>query len=69
MFDHEIEVKHRREPKTITMSQQPSESSIYITGTSVDLTTCWKEVLSRMPTDLYTALKAALGEVEASART
>lgn len=66
MFKHEIEVRHRRDPMAVQLGlDTPSESYLEITGISQDLTTCWKEVLSRMPTDLYTALKAAMGEHDA----
>ena len=60
MYIHEIELRIRRDPMALTVNEAPIESTVTIDAESPDLTEAWCEVLSRMPSDVYAALKAAM---------
>ena len=60
MYIHEIELHIRRDPMALTLNEPPIDSSVTICAESFDLTQAWHEVLSRMPSDVYAALKAAM---------
>jgi len=62
MFEHEITVVHRRSPFVLTLSEVPRESRTEVEASSQDLTEAWREALSRMPNDLYGALREAMRE-------
>ena len=64
MFDHDLQVFHRRHPMTQTLGEHASRSDVEIHASSSDLTEAWRELLSRMPSDLYAALKAAMPDQE-----
>ena len=60
MYIHEIELRIRRDPMALTVNDAPTQSTVTIDAESPDLTEAWHEVMSRMPNDVYAALKAAM---------
>ena len=62
MYHQEIELLIRRDQTYLTVNETPIQSSVTIDAESPDLTEAWREVLSRMPSDVYAALKAAMAE-------
>ncbi len=62
MFNHTLRLTHDRDPMTLTLGDAPYASSIEIEANSQDLTEAWRELLSRLPNDVYAALKAAMPE-------
>jgi len=57
---HEIELRVSRDLAYLTLSEAPIQSSVTIDAESPDLIEAWHEVLSRMPSDVYAALTAAM---------
>jgi hypothetical protein len=64
MFHHDIHFAHTRHPLTASMGDADTSSAISISVDSADLVEALSELLSRLPNDLYAALKSALGMVE-----
>jgi len=60
MFKHTIRLMHDREPLTSRLDKADSDSDIEINVQSMDLQAAWEELLTRMPTDLYEALRRAM---------
>ena len=59
-FTHHLSLVHDREPATVRMTRAAVESSVAVDASSEDLTEAWRELLSRMPPDVYAALVAAM---------
>lgn len=64
MFDHTLRLNHSRRPTTQTLDDIPSESHVEVDASSTDLTEAWRELLSRLPNDVYAALKGAMTAVD-----
>ena len=62
MYHHEIELRVSRDLAYLTLNEAHIRSSVTIDAESPDLIEAWREVLSRMPNDVYAALKAAMAE-------
>ena len=62
MFTHRLQLDHYRDPLAVTLSDVPVDSTLNIESTSTDLTEACRELLSRMPADLYAAMKQAMDE-------
>lgn len=62
MFDHTLGLEHRRSPLDISTfgGPAPSTSEVSVSAHSDDLVECAKELLSRLPSDVYQALKEAM---------
>lgn len=60
MFRHEIELRIDRSDMAATIGTDPADSTTLISARGTDLTSVWAEALSRMPNDVYQALKNAL---------
>ena len=60
MYHHEIELRVSRDLAYLTLNETPIQSSVTIDAESPDLIEAWHEVLSRMPSDVYAALTAAM---------
>lgn len=60
MFEHRLRFEHRRTQVLRSDASIPVESDLEVDATSVDLVECCKEMLSRLPEDLYKALSVAL---------
>lgn len=61
MFNHHLRFEHDRSLIGGDFATPEASSTVDITATSGDLTEAWHELLSRMPNDLYAALKQAMG--------
>lgn len=61
MFRHALEVHHRRTSEVHHIGQRPIDSDVNVAAESDDLVETWKEVIRRMPSDLYSALREAMG--------
>ena len=59
---HALDLTHRRSAVATTYSRASADSTVSVDATSQDLTEAWRELLSRLPSDLYAALKAAMTE-------
>lgn len=64
MFLHELRLSHRREPVALRYGEPDSRSEVDVNASSSDLTEAWAELLSRLPSDVYAALKAAMAPEE-----
>lgn len=65
MFHHDIHLAHTRHPLTSPVGALgEASSSVSISVDSTDLVEAMQELLSRMPNDLYAALKQALEMVD-----
>lgn len=66
MMEHGLRLNHRRSPiDTSTVGgRRPPSSDVDVAADGQDLTECWSELLSRLPNDVYAALKAAMGDDE-----
>jgi hypothetical protein len=62
MHEHRLYLRHNRTTFAPTLGEHPSESDLEISASSTDLTEAWREALSRMPNDLYAALKKAMDQ-------
>jgi len=62
VYHHEIELRVSRDLAYLTLNEAHIRSSVTIDAESPDLIEAWREVLSRMPNDVYAALKAAMAE-------
>lgn len=62
IYVHMMELSHRRAPVSATYGQASADSDMSISARSEDLTEAWRELLSRLPPDVYAALKAAMQE-------
>lgn len=60
MYEHELRFTHRRRSILRTYDTAPTESEVEIDASSMDLTEAWKELLSRLPNDVFAGLKAAM---------
>lgn len=60
MFDHELMLVHRRRPMMEELGVCTAASRTEITSDSHDLVEAWREMMTRMPSDVYGALKAAM---------
>lgn len=60
MFHHTIRIGHNREPLIVRLTKASVDSDVDITADSTDLVLAWEEALSRMPSDLYEALRRAM---------
>ena len=60
MFSHTLRFTHDRVPLTVTLSKASADSDLEINSRSDDLQTAWEELLTRMPSDLYEALRRAM---------
>jgi hypothetical protein len=60
MFTHELRLIHSRTPSIVSMEEYRVDSAIDISTSSVDLTEAFRELLSRLPNDVYAALKDAM---------
>jgi hypothetical protein len=57
---HDLRLTHSRQSQTFVFGVTNADSEIDISTNSDDLTEAFRELLSRMPTDLYQALKDAM---------
>ena len=62
MHEHRPYLRHNRSTFYQTFSAHQSESEVEVNVSSTNLTEAWREALSRMPNDLYAALKAAMDQ-------
>lgn len=60
MFMHRLELRHDRDDLAPTMDRPEADSALNVAASSQDLTEAWRELLSRLPNDVYAALKAAM---------
>lgn len=60
MFNHHLRFEHDRSLMAGDFATPDARSTVDITATSGDLTEAWRELLSRMPSDVYAALKQAM---------
>jgi len=60
VYHHEIELRVSRDLAYLPLDETLIQSSVTIDAESPDLIEAWCEVLSRMPNDVYAALKAAM---------
>ena len=60
MYAHTLTLTHDRETIALLMGEVNTSSSVDIDAHSTDLTEAVCELLSRLPSDVYAALKAAL---------
>ena len=60
MHEHVLKLEHERSPVTSVLSSPDSDSTVEVTASSSDLTEAWRELLSRLPSDTYEALKEAM---------
>lgn len=58
-LEHDLNVRHQRTGPAV-IGRTPASSAVDVSATSTDLTEAWRELLSRLPSDLYAALKAAM---------
>jgi len=63
VYHHEIELRVSRDLAYLPLDETLIQSSVTIDAESPDLIEAWHEVLSRMPSDVYAALKAAMPKV------
>jgi hypothetical protein len=62
-YKHELEVRHKKMTMLQTFGRHVTDSVVEIDCESSDLTEAWKEVIARMPSDVYLALKEAMANV------
>jgi hypothetical protein len=60
-MEHTIEITHRRRDLAPEMDAFDIDSRVEIEAHSTNLVSTWSEALSRMPSDVYAALKEAMG--------
>lgn len=60
MFTHDLHLSHTRHSMVSTFGVEDASSSVSISVDSNDLVAAWSEMLGRMSTDMYAALKTAL---------
>ena len=60
MHEHRLALSHYRGDIAVTLDRPSADSDVSVDTTSTDLTEAWRELLSRLPTDLYAALRAAM---------
>lgn len=61
MFEHRLHfVAHRRSLIEELGRAMPARSTVEITAIGEDLTEAWRELLTRLPSDVYGALKQAI---------
>ena len=63
MFDHQLRLTHVRRDLTTELGFPAANSEIDVSVDSQDLTEAWRELLSRLPNDLYAGLKQAMENV------
>lgn len=61
VFDHTLQLSHARRPLAAPFGVAASHSDVEVDAHSQDLVEAWRELLSRLPTDVYAALKQAMG--------
>lgn len=59
-YYHSLNIFHNSKDAGHIGSVKGSEYEVELNSSSHDLVEAWGEVLSRMPTDLYTALREAM---------
>lgn len=64
MSDHELRLTHRRRPLVRSMGHAYADSEVEISAASEDLVEAWRELLSRMPNDVYGAVKEAMKGID-----
>lgn len=62
--DHSLQLSHRRSALIRAANQYYADSEVEVSAHSEDLVECWKELLSRLPNDVYGALKEAMSDIE-----
>lgn len=61
MFDHRLRLVHDRRPSVEELGRHlPARSTVDTTVESENLTEAWRELLTRLPSDVYMALKMAM---------
>ena len=62
MYAHTLRLTHDRSPMALSMADADVDSAIDVEAHSNDLTEVWRELLSRIPADVYAALRVAMVE-------
>ena len=60
IYRHHLRLVHDRDPIALHLGEDPAESEVEVEAHSTDLTEAWRELLSRLPNDVYAALKGAM---------
>lgn len=68
MYDHQLRLSHSRRLDVSTFADPPVDSDIEISASSSDLVEAWRELLSRLPNDVYGALKEAMPNIKHRAK-
>lgn len=63
-MSHDLRLSHRRRHEVRVGDQHYAESDVDVSASSTDLTEAWRELLSRLPNDVYGALKEAMGTTQ-----
>lgn len=64
MYEHELRLTHRRRLLTQKLGEASADSEVDIAASSLDLVEAWRELLSRMPNDVYGAVKKAMEGID-----
>lgn len=59
-LEHRLTVTHRRWDAASPADRRASDSEVEVRAGSADLTEAWRELLSRLPSDVYAALRVAM---------
>lgn len=65
MNEHDLRLCHMRRPRFTYTGVPYASSDVDVSASSSDLVEAWKELLSRLPNDVYGALKEAMAGVTA----
>jgi hypothetical protein len=60
MRHHNLRLVHNRYDQTLAYDKSPANSEVDISADSDDLTEACRELLGRLPADLFAALKEAM---------
>lgn len=64
MFKHGLRFVHDRTELAVMFGRHTADSEVDISASSNDLTEACRELLSRMPLDVYQAFKDAINHME-----
>jgi hypothetical protein len=63
-YEHELELLHRRRAIYSSLDERGADSRTEVHASSTDLVESVKEMLSRLPNDVYGAFREALNGIE-----